>query len=55
VHVDAVPTGVAVPTCEASEACMCSINKYVACWHFLAQLLKIELLLLIATAPEMIW
>jgi hypothetical protein len=25
------------------------------CWHFLAPLLKIELLLLIAMAPEMIW
>jgi hypothetical protein len=25
------------------------------CWHFLAPLLKIELLLLIVMAPEMIW
>jgi hypothetical protein len=25
------------------------------CWHFLTPLLKIELLLLIAMAPEMIW
>jgi hypothetical protein len=27
----------------------------VDCWHFLAPLLKIELLLLIAMVPEMIW
>jgi hypothetical protein len=26
-----------------------------ACWHFLAPLLKIELLLLIAMAPKTIW